>query len=111
MSSTAISKGFNVRADQIIIQPVLTEKSNLAREADPKKYTFKVDPRANKFEIMGAIKELFSVTPVKCNVVSVKGKPKYTRGKGGHIAGTTGDWKKAIVTLPKGDVIQAVEGL
>ncbi len=100
-----------MRADQIIIEPVLTEKSNIAREAEVKKYTFKVDPRANKFEIMQAVKELFSVTPVKCNVVSVKGKPKFTRGRGGHIAGTTGDWKKAIVTLSKGDVIQAIEGL
>lgn len=100
-----------MRADQIIIEPVLTEKSNLARESEPKKYTFKVDTRANKFQIMQAVNELFSVTPVKCNIVSVKGKPKFTRGKGGHIAGTTGDWKKAIVTLSKGDVIQAIEGL
>lgn len=90
---------------------MLTEKSNIARDSETKKYTFKVDPRANKLEIMQAVKELFSVTPVKCNIVSMKGKPKYTRGKGGHIAGTTGEWKKAIVTLTKGDVIQAVEGL
>ena len=100
-----------MRADQVIIEPVLTEKSNLARESETKKYTFKIDPRANKFEVAQAVKELFSVTPVKVNIVSVKGKPKYTRGKGGHIAGTTGDWKKAIVTLAKGDVIQAVEGI
>ncbi|NCB00688.1 MAG: 50S ribosomal protein L23 [Spirochaetia bacterium] len=100
-----------MRADQVIIQPVLTEKSNIARELAEKKYTFKVAMNANKFQIATAVKELFKVTPVKVNIVSVKGKPKYTRGKGGHIAGTTGDWKKAIVTLSKGDVIQAVEGL
>ena len=100
-----------MRADQVIIQPVLTEKSNVARETEVKKYTFEVDPRANKFEVKQAVQELFSVTPVKVNIVSVKGKPKYTRGKGGHIKGTTGDWKKAIVTLAKGEVIQAVEGI
>lgn len=100
-----------MRADQIIIKPVLTEKSNLAREAENKRYTFKVDRRANKYEIMSAVKELFSVTPIRCHVISVKGKPKFTRGRSGYIAGTTGDWKKAIVTLSKGDVIQAVEGL
>jgi large subunit ribosomal protein L23 len=100
-----------VRADQVIIAPVLTEKSNIAREAESKKYTFRVDSRANKFEIMQAVRELFSVNVVQCNVINVKGKPKYTRGKGGHIAGTTGDWKKAVVTLAKGEVIQAVEGL
>ena len=100
-----------MRADQVIIQPVLTEKSNIARELTEKKYTFKVAMNANKFQIASAVKELFNVTPVKVNIVSVKGKPKYTRGKGGYTAGTTGDWKKAIVTLSKGDVIQAVEGL
>lgn len=100
-----------MRADQVIIQPVLTEKSNLAREGEIKRYTFKVDPRANKFEIMQAVRELFDVEVVKCHVISVKGKPKYTRTRSGHVAGTTGSWKKAIVTLAKGEVIQAVEGV
>ncbi len=100
-----------MRADQVIIQPVLTEKSNIAREAEEKKYTFKVAKDANKYQIAAAVAELFKVTAVKVNVVSVKGKPKFTRGKSGYIKGTTGDWKKAIVTLAKGDVIQDIEGL
>ncbi|HPX97665.1 MAG: 50S ribosomal protein L23 [Sphaerochaetaceae bacterium] len=100
-----------MRADQIIIEPVLTEKSNLARELQAKKYTFKVHMDANKFQIMDAIKELFEVKPVKCNVMIVKGKPKFTRTKSGHIAGTTGDWKKAVVTLENGQSIQAIEGI
>ncbi|MGI6466133.1 MAG: 50S ribosomal protein L23 [Sphaerochaetaceae bacterium] len=100
-----------MRADQVIIQPVLTEKTNAEREGEIKKYTFKIDPRANKFEVSQAIKELFNVNVVKVNIVSVKGKPKYTRTKSGHIAGTTGDWKKAIVTLAKGEAIAAVEGV
>jgi large subunit ribosomal protein L23 len=100
-----------VRADQIIIEPVLTEKSNLAREAEAKKYTFKVHMDANKFMIMDAIKELFNVKATKCNVMIMKGKPKFTRTKSGHIAGTTGDWKKAVVTLEKGQSIQAIEGV
>ncbi|MDD5076181.1 MAG: 50S ribosomal protein L23, partial [Sphaerochaetaceae bacterium] len=65
-----------MRADQIIIEPVLTEKSNLAREAEAKKYTFKVHMDANKFMIMDAIKELFNVKATKCNVMIMKGKPK-----------------------------------
>ena len=100
-----------MRADQVIIQPVLTEKTNAEHEGEIKKYTFKIDPRANKFEVSQAIKELFNVNVVKVNIVSVKGKPKYTRTKSGHIAGTTGDWKKAIVTLAKGETIAAVEGV
>lgn len=100
-----------MRADQVIIQPVLTEKSNKAREGKVKKYTFKVHPDANKYQIMDAVQQLFSVTCVRCNVMCVKGKPKYTRGKGGHIPGTTGDWKKAIITVKEGESIAAIEGL
>ncbi|WP_320130039.1 50S ribosomal protein L23 [uncultured Sphaerochaeta sp.] len=100
-----------MRADQVIIEPVLSEKSNIAREGEVKKYTFKVHRDCNKFQIMAAIKELFQVEPTKCNVMIVKGKPKYSRGKGGNILGNTGDWKKAVVTLAKGDTIQAIEGV
>ena len=100
-----------MRADQVIIEPVLSEKSNIARELECKKYTFKVDPRANKFEIMSAVKELFKVNPTSCNVMNVAGKPKFSRGKGGYIKGYTASWKKAIVTLSKGEVINAIEGV
>ena len=100
-----------MRADQVIIEPILSEKSNIARELECKKYTFKVDPRANKFEIMKAVKEFFKVNPTGCNVMNVAGKPKFSRGKGGYIKGYTASWKKAIVTLSKGEVIDAIEGV
>ena len=38
-----------MRADQIILAPIVSEKSNIAREGDKKKYTFRVNPQANKF--------------------------------------------------------------
>ncbi len=100
-----------MRADEVIIEPILSEKSNIAREQECKKYTFKVDPRANKFEIMSAVKMLFGVNPTSCNVMNVGGKPKMTRGKGGYIKGYRPDWKKAIVTLAKGEQIGAIEGV
>ena len=100
-----------MRADQVIIEPILSEKSNIARELECKKYTFKVDPRANKFEIMKAVKELFKVNPTGCNVMNVAGKPKFSRGKGGYIKGYTASWKKAIVTLSKGEAIDAIESV
>ena len=100
-----------MRADQIIIAPILSEKSNFAREGETKKYTFRVHMDASKFQIMDAVKELFKVTPVKCNTMIVKGKPKYSRGRGGYALGNTGDWKKASVTLAKGEQIQAIEGV
>ena len=100
-----------MRADQIIIEPVLTEKTNIMRESEQKKYTFKVDPRANKIQIMQAVEELFSVKALSCNIVSVKGKPKFTRTRSGARAGSTTPWKKAIVTIAKGDSISAREGV
>jgi large subunit ribosomal protein L23 len=100
-----------MRADEVIIAPILSEKSNIAREGESKKYTFKVSPRANKHDVASAVAELFDVTVERCNLMIVKGKPKFSRGKGGAIKGTTGNWKKAIVSLAKGDQIQAIEGV
>ncbi len=100
-----------MRADQVIIEPVLSEKTNLAREGETKRYSFKVRMDSNKYQIMAAVKELFGVEVAACNVMIVKGKPKYSRGKGGSILGNTGNWKKAVVTLAKGDTIQAIEGV
>lgn len=91
--------------DSILIEPVLSEKTNMLREEG--KYVFKVDPRANKYQIIAAVKKMFSVTPVSCTVMNVKGKPKRLRYK----AGTTSSWKKAIVRLKKGETIKVFEGV
>ncbi len=100
-----------MRAEQVIIEPILTEKSNVLREGESKKYTFKVDPRANKFQIMEACKVLFDVDAVSCNTMNYGGKPKFSRGKGGYIKGYTPSWKKAIVTLKKGQSIKQIENV
>ena len=91
-------------ARSIIIEPVVTEKSNLLRESN--KYVFRVDARVNKLQVMAAIRELFSVSPVGCNMVNVKGKPKRLRFK----KGSSSSWKKAVVTLSPGDTISIFEG-
>jgi len=93
-----------MNADQIIIEPLLTEKTNLDREAG--KYAFRVDPRANKIEIMRAVNELFDVHATSCNVLVIKGKPKRVR----YQRGKTSSWKKAIVTLAEGEKIGIFEG-
>lgn len=100
-----------MRADQVIIEPIVSEKSTIARENDCKKYTFRVAPQANKFEIAAAVKEIFGVDVTACNVMNMKGKPKFSRGKGGYIKGTTASWKKAVVTLAHGQSINAIEGV
>ena len=97
-------------ADKIILEPVLTEKTNVMREGDEKKYAFKVHPKANKLQIMKALHTLFSVNPVSCRVMNVKPKPRSARTRSGFRVGFTGSWKKAIVTLPKGERIDVFEG-
>ena len=92
-----------MRSD-ILLEPVVTEKSNQQREAH--KYTFKVDARANKHQILTAVRDLFGVTPLKCNIINVARKPKRLRHRPGHRA----SWKKAIVTLSPTDTIRVFEG-
>jgi large subunit ribosomal protein L23 len=93
-----------MRADEIIVRPLLTEKSNALREIH--KYCFVIDARANKIMVMSAVKELFNVHPVSCNIVNVGGKPRRVRNRSGY----TSNWKKAIVTLNGNEKIQIFEG-
>ena len=80
-------------AQDIIIAPIITEKSMSGVAG--KKYTFKVDPDATKYEIADAVKELFKVDVAKVNTVNVRGKLK----RMGRYEGKTATYKKAIVTL------------
>ncbi|MFP4642926.1 MAG: 50S ribosomal protein L23 [Spirochaetales bacterium] len=93
-----------MRADSVIIAPVLTEKTTALREQN--KFVFRVDARANKIEIVKAVEELFGVRVVNCNIVKVRRKPKRQR----LARGFTSEWKKAIVTLAAGQGIEIFEG-
>ena len=80
-------------AEEIILAPVVTEKSNDELQAG--KYTFKVNKKATKIEIKNAVEKLFEVKVLKVNTMTVKGKEKRV----GRYTGKTSDWKKAIVTI------------
>ena len=90
---------------EIIIEPILTEKSNALRETG--QYVFRVDARATKFQVKTAVAKIFNVHPVACNMINVKGKPKRLRGR----AGKTSSWKKAVVRLSPGESIAVFEGV
>ncbi|MBI9014413.1 MAG: 50S ribosomal protein L23 [Clostridiales bacterium] len=77
----------------IIIKPIITEKSMMGMETN--KYTFKVLKDANKTEIKLAVEEAFGVKVSKINTLNVKGKVK----RQGKFIGKRADWKKAIITL------------
>jgi large subunit ribosomal protein L23 len=92
-------------ASQIIIRPVVSEKSYVLAEAG--KYTFRVHDHAHKTQIRQAIEQLFDVKVVEVRTASVKSKPK----RRGHTAGRTRQWKKAIVQVREGDSIPIFRGL
>jgi large subunit ribosomal protein L23 len=104
---------------QVIKRPLLTEKGNGLREtggaltapADPeqlsRKILFEVAPDANKFEIRDAIEKLFKVNVLDVHTSIVRGKEKRI----GKFQGRRSNWKKAIVTLAKGQTIEFFEGV
>src|SRR4051794_2732785 len=90
---------------QVIIRPVVSEKSYVLAAAD--KYTFRVDPRANKTHIRQAVERLFDVHVMEVRTVSVKSKPK----RRGYTSGRSRQWKKAIVQVRPGESIPIFQGL
>lgn len=93
-------------AQEIILKPIITEKSMAGAEA--KKYTFKVAKDATKVDIARAIEEIYGVEVVKVNTVNVRGKKR----RYGRFEGTTPSSKKATVTLSaKSKSIEFFEGM
>ena len=82
----------------ILIAPVVSEKSYGL--LDEGKYTFVVDPRANKTEIKIAVEQVFSVKVDSVNTINRKGKTRRTRSG----TGKRKDTKRAIVTLREGTI-------
>jgi len=94
-------------ASQVIIRPVVSEKSYVLSAAN--RYTFRVHPNAHKTQIRQAVQELFDVHVVEVRTLSVKSKPK--RRGAGAVSGRTRAWKKAIVQLREGEEIPIFHGL
>jgi large subunit ribosomal protein L23 len=89
----------------IIIGPVDTEKTNIARE-ELNQVAFEVAPSANRVQIRKAVESIFNVEVSSVRTMRVRGKFK-RRGK---ILGRRKNWKKAIVTLMPGNRIKFFEG-
>ena len=89
---------------QILKKPLFTERSNILKNKE-NKYIFAVDKRANKTEIKKTVEELFRVNVVKVNTMIMHGKKR----RMGRHEGRKPDWKKAIVTLKKGETIKELE--
>ena len=91
-------------ARSVLIRPVVSEKSYALLAAN--KYTFRIDPRANKTQVRQAVEEVFGVRVRDVRTMSVKPKPK----RRGWSSGKTRQWKKAVVQLHPEDSIELFEG-
>ncbi len=88
----------------ISITPIVTEKANKISEK-LNRYTFRVSPEANKYQIKTLVEELYGVKVVRVNTILVRAKNKSRWTKSGLLRGKTSEWKKALVTLADGQTI------
>tara|TARA_B100001765_G_C19422103_1_gene301592 strand:- start:543 stop:836 length:294 start_codon:yes stop_codon:yes gene_type:complete len=88
-----------------ILMPVITEKSTSLSEMS--KVVFKVSRSSNKKIIKNSIEKIFKVNVVKINIVNKKNRTKNVRGRKVKIQG----YKKAIITLKKGQNIDLTTGI
>jgi len=88
----------------IIIKPIITEKMTALGEKLGR-YGFVVDKNANKIQIKTAVKEMYGVEVEEVNTMTYAGKRKSRFTKSGVLSGKTNSFKKAIITLAKGESI------
>ena len=88
-----------------IISPLVTEKSTNLSEQN--KIVFKVPARANKKNLKTNIERIFKVNVTKINIINKQNRIKLTRGKKIKVSG----YKKAIITLKKGQSIDLTTGI
>lgn len=92
-------------AYRVLVKPLVTEKA--ANLGSLNQYAFIISNSANKIDVAKAISEVYGVQPIKVNIIKVKGKV-INRGR---VTGKRKDFKKALVTLKKGDSISIYEGV
>ncbi len=88
----------------VLKKPLITEKMTKTSEKLGQ-YGFIVDQNANKVQIKKAVEKMYNVTVDSVNTLIVASKRKTRYTKTGFVSGSTGTYKKAVVTLKKGDTI------
>jgi large subunit ribosomal protein L23 len=94
----------SLHPNEVLLAPVVSEKSYSL--ISDRKYTFKVHKNAHKTQIRQAVEELFAVHVENVNILKVQPKPK----RRGLSKGIRPGWKKAIVQVREGEVIEIFEG-
>ncbi|AHM60195.1 50S ribosomal protein L23 [Flammeovirgaceae bacterium 311] len=93
----------------VLIKPLVTEKVSALNEKG--KYGFVVAKTANKVEIAKAVEKTYGVTVETVNTMRYNGKEKSRYTKTGVVSGRTPSFKKAIITVAEGEVIDFYSGI
>lgn len=93
-----------MKFEDVLVRPIITEKVNAQME-NQRRYTFVVDKRANKLEILKAVEGFYGVKVDEVNTLVVPGKKRSRFTKAGFIQGVKPSYKKAVVTLAEGESI------
>ena len=93
----------------IIFRPLVTEK--MTKLGEQSQYAFEVNFHSNKIEILKAVEKKFNVKVMSVRTMMMQGKPRAQMTRKGRFEGKTRHWKKAIVTLRKGDKIEFYENV
>lgn len=88
----------------VLVKPILTEKADALSEK-LSQYTFIVDRKVNKVEIRKAVEAMYNVAVDSVNTAVIPGKAKNRNTKKGVVRGQKAAYKKAVVTLAKGEEI------
>jgi large subunit ribosomal protein L23 len=88
----------------ILLKPIVTEKMT-AQGEEFNRYGFVVDKNANKLQIREAVEEMYDVKVAAVNTMRYAGNRKVRHTKSGVSVGKTSSYKKAVVTLAEGEVI------
>jgi len=100
-------KGMAVsNAYRVLLRPIISEKAS-HQQTLANQYFFEVAINANKIEIAKAVKSAYGIAPTDVTTIRMEGKSRMY----GRKLGKRKDWKKAIVTLPKGKTIALYEGV
>lgn len=93
----------------VLIKPLVTEKITSLNEKG--KYGFVVDKKANKIQIKNAVEKMYGVNVEEVNTMISPGKSKTRYTKSGIISGRSSSYKKAIVKLAEGEIIDFYSGI
>ena len=91
-------------AKNILVKPLITEKTETISERE-NRYSFVVNRKANKLETKDAVEKMYGVAVVAVNTAIMPAKSKSRNTKSGVIRGSKSAYKKAVVRLAEGDII------